>query len=92
MVRKVDTFYKHLFFGLNGVRMVCIMRTMKRDQRTIKIYDTSHTLAAKMSNRFGVSMAALVEIGLHTISKLDHLEIPARDTRGRKMNSRRALA
>jgi hypothetical protein len=63
---------------------------MKTNQRTIKVYDRTHKLAARLSNRFGVSMAALVEIGIFSLEKLDHLQIPARKP-GRKMNTRSAL-
>ena len=65
--------------------------TMKTNQRTIKVYDTSHALAARLSNRFGVSMSALVELALRRLEKLPTLELPPRDPRSAKMNARRVL-
>ncbi len=88
----MDTFSSGFFFGLNGVYMVPTLGTMKRNQRTIKVYDTSHALASKLSNRFGVSMAALVEIAIRKLSDARTIELPARDPRGGKINARRALA
>lgn len=81
-----------MFTRLNGVQMVCIMRTMKRNQRTVKIYDSTHATASRLSNRFGVSMVALVEIAVRKLAEVDHLVIPPRDLRSRKVNARRAVA
>jgi len=66
------------------------MHTMKRDQRTIKLYDRSHRMASKLSNRFGISMAAVVEIAVHELSKRETLELPARNG-VRKVSARRVL-
>jgi len=88
---KVDTFSKVFILLLRGVRLVCILRTMKTNQRTIKVYDSSHKRAAKLSTRFGISMTAIVELALVELEKKKELTLPARDPRSKKMNARRVL-
>ncbi len=65
---------------------------MKKNQRTIKIYDSSHRLASQLSARFGVSMSALVEILLRKYSDATTLDIHAVKRSGRRANVRTALA
>ena len=67
------------------------MHTMITNQRTIKVYDRSHKLAGMLSNKFGISMAAIVELGLQKLSEQDTITLPARDPRSKKMNARRVL-
>ena len=63
---------------------------MKANQRTIKLYDAAHRAASRLSARFGVSMAAVVEIAIHELAKRDTLELPPRKN-GRTISARRAL-
>lgn len=72
--------------------MVDTLSTMKTNQRTIKVYDTTHRLASSLSNKFGVSMTALLELAVRELSKKPVLQLHARPIPGRKMNARRALA
>lgn len=65
---------------------------MKRNQRTVKLYDAAHREAARLSDRFGISMAAIVELGIRQLATLKELPLPPRSGRSRKMNARRALA
>jgi hypothetical protein len=64
---------------------------MKKNQKTIKLTDTAHKAAASISNRFGLSMAAVVEIAVREMLSRDSLEIPPRDKRSAKSNSRSVL-
>lgn len=65
---------------------------MKKNQRTIKVYDSSHKIAARLSARFDISMAALVEILLIKAESLETLELPRRDPRSKRTNARKLLA
>lgn len=64
---------------------------MKTNQRTIKVYDHTHRIASRLSNRFGISMAALVDVLLHRSQDLQTLDLPARDPRYKKINARRLV-
>lgn len=64
---------------------------MKRNQRTIKLTDTAHRIASKVSDRFGLSMAALVEVLIRQVENTDELALPPRDPRSKKSNSRKVL-
>lgn len=68
------------------------LATMKTNQRTIKVYDSTHKLASQLSARYGVSMAALVELGIKELANKDELTLPPRDRRSRHTNARRVLA
>ncbi len=70
---------------------VCMLAPMKRDCRTVRIKDRTHKMASKLSDRFGVSITALVEIGILNLSRMDSLSLPPRDKRSAKINSRRAV-
>lgn len=61
---------------------------MKANSRTVKLKDEAHTLAANLSTKFGISMAALVEIGIRKLASEEHLTLPPRDPRSKKLNSR----
>ena len=64
---------------------------MKAKSCTVKLTASGHKMAYSMSCKFGVSMAALVEIGLRHLSTMKNIELPPRDPRSLKTNSRRAL-
>lgn len=42
--------------------------TMKSNQRTVKVYDTTHRQLAELSNRFGISQAAIVDVAIDYIA------------------------
>ena len=65
---------------------------MKANSRTVKLKDESHRIASNLSSRYGISMAALVELGLRKLDALPSLELPPRDPRSKKSNSRKVLA
>jgi len=64
---------------------------MKINQRTIKVYDTSHKIASQLSQRYRMSMAALVELGLRTLADQPKLVIHPLDARSEKSNARTIL-
>lgn len=63
---------------------------MKRNQRTVKIYDATHAIASRLSFKRGVSMAAVVEMGIRMLAD-EMADLPDADPRARKANTRRAL-
>jgi hypothetical protein len=60
-------------------------------QHTVKVGMAAHTMAAKLSNKFGLSMAAVVELGLRELASRESITIPARDPRSKKSNARKVL-
>lgn len=67
---------------------------MKSNQRTVKIYDTTHKTLSKLSARYGVSMSAIVDALAHKMASdpAFHLCIPPKDKRYATVNVRRLVS
>lgn len=71
--------------------MVYIVATMKSNQRTVKVYDTTHTTLGKLSQKYRISMAAIVDALVAKMASDPRftLEIPPVDFRYEKSNAKR---
>lgn len=49
------------------------------NNRTIRIHDTAHKVAKKLSDRFGISQAAIIEALLIQSEDVKYLTIPSRN-------------
>lgn len=49
------------------------------NNRTIRIHDTAHAVAKKLSDRFGISQAAVIEALLIASEDIKYMTLPPRD-------------
>ena len=78
---------------LTGVYKVSIVGTMKMNQSTIKVYDSTRNILGGLSQTYGISMCAIVDALAHK-AKADpnfRLEIPPKDKRYKSANARRVV-
>lgn len=63
---------------------------MKANQRTIKVYDSTLVTLREIANRYGVSMAGLIDLLAQQIrdDKSFVLHIPGRPRKAKKLNVR----
>lgn len=67
---------------------------MKANQRTIKVYDSTLVTLREIANRYGVSMAGLIDLLAQQIrnDKDFVLHIPSRPRKAKKLNVRGLVA
>jgi len=59
---------------------------MKKNQRTVKVYDTTHKILAELSCKYGLSQASLVDLAVDYLASKKSITLTP-SKRGQKRNS-----